>query len=178
MGWKRVPEEWALDPSEFSGQRRARFYADEDIEDEVVEVLRNRGANIVSARELGYLRKPDSFHVAYALKKRRFILTKNARHYMDDAVVPPNLTHGVVVLDVRAGDTDAMAGALARLLETVLRFGDWLQGCKVRLSPQGEEILFTDKTGKRRRARFRSARGWVEYWDDGSLNGVATGGRT
>lgn len=72
------PERWKelgpLSKDDLSAARRLRrikLYADEDIEEEVVETIRARGMNIVSARELGHRGKPDEFQLTYATKKKR-----------------------------------------------------------------------------------------------------------
>lgn len=40
-----------------------KIYADENIERSIVDGLRRRNIEIVSAREIGYLNKPDEFHL-------------------------------------------------------------------------------------------------------------------
>jgi hypothetical protein len=65
-------------------QKKAKFYADEDIEDGEVAILRECGVNITSARELRHRGTPDSFHAALAFKEKRFLLARNGRHYLND----------------------------------------------------------------------------------------------
>lgn len=79
-------------------QKKAKFYADGDIEDGAVAVLRECGVNITSARELGHRGKPDSFQAALALKEKRFLLTRNGRDYLNDRKFPLNRVHGIVVI--------------------------------------------------------------------------------
>ncbi len=43
-----------------------KIYADENVERSIVEGLRRRKIEVVSARELGYLSKPDEFHIYLA----------------------------------------------------------------------------------------------------------------
>ena len=45
-----------------------KIYADENIERSIVEGLRRRKIEVFSARELGYLGKPDEFHIKKHLK--------------------------------------------------------------------------------------------------------------
>ncbi len=52
--WKKLPDLSTQEESELRGLRKAKLYADEDIEEEVVELFRDNGVNIKSARELGH----------------------------------------------------------------------------------------------------------------------------
>ncbi len=52
-----------------------KIYADENIERSIVEGLRRRRIDVVSARELGYLRKPDEFHIKKASELKAVTLT-------------------------------------------------------------------------------------------------------
>ncbi len=89
--WRRLPVPKNKEVSAATtakDMRLARVYADEDIEDGAVEWLRARGVNMKSARELGHRGKPDSFHAALVFKQRRFLLTKNGKHFLDDQKLP------------------------------------------------------------------------------------------
>ncbi len=70
--WKELPASSKADIRSLRGMKRAKLYADEDIEEEIVELIRNRGVNIKSARELGHRGKPHSFHAALAFEQKRF----------------------------------------------------------------------------------------------------------
>lgn len=52
-----------------------KIYADENIERSIVEGLRRRKIEVFSARELGYLGKPDEFHIKKASEMKAVILT-------------------------------------------------------------------------------------------------------
>jgi hypothetical protein len=52
MPWQETPSLDKADLSSLRHLRRAKIYADEDIEDDVVIFLRESGVNIKSAREL------------------------------------------------------------------------------------------------------------------------------
>ncbi|MDP2754874.1 MAG: DUF5615 family PIN-like protein [Nitrospirota bacterium] len=52
-----------------------KIYADENIELSVVEGLRRRKIEVVSAKEPGYLGKPDEFHIKKAAEIKAVILT-------------------------------------------------------------------------------------------------------
>lgn len=52
-----------------------KIYADENIERSIIGGLRRRKIEVVSARELGYLGKPDEFHIKKASEIKAVILT-------------------------------------------------------------------------------------------------------
>lgn len=52
-----------------------KIYADENMERSIIEGLRRRKIEVVSARELGYLGKPDEFHIKKASEIKAVILT-------------------------------------------------------------------------------------------------------
>ena len=136
--WRLLEDPTKEDISEVRRLRKARLYADEDIEDWVIEALKERGVNIRSARELGHTGKPDSFHAAHAFKEKRFVLTKNAKHYFDDRKIPFNRTHGVLVLDADAEKIADVVAALRNLLDIVIPVGEVCIGAKIKIS--SEEI--------------------------------------
>lgn len=72
-----------------------KIYADENIERSIIEGLRRRRIRVVSARELGYLGKPDEFHIREALEMKAVILT----HDIDFLKMTNNLeiSHGGII---------------------------------------------------------------------------------
>lgn len=52
-----------------------KIYADENIERSIIEGLRRRGIEVISAIELGYAGKPDAFHIRKASEIKAVILT-------------------------------------------------------------------------------------------------------
>jgi predicted nuclease of predicted toxin-antitoxin system len=118
--WKKLLDLSKQDESELHGMRKAKLYADEDIEEKVVERFRDNGVNIKSARELGHRGKPDSFHAALAYKEKRFLLTKNAKHFMNDKIVPFQMVHGIIAIEGDMSDTQSYIKALVRSLVLIL----------------------------------------------------------
>jgi hypothetical protein len=145
--------------------KRANLYADEDIEDEVVSWLRTQGINIRSARELGHRGKPDSFHAAYAFKKKRFILTKNEKDYFDDRQFPPNRTYGVIVVQGDMRDPEAYFRSVWWTLALVPS-GELYVGMKIRLTPTEVTMRFIDTNGQRQVYRVTQDRGSYYEWVD------------
>lgn len=52
-----------------------KIYADENIEHSIIEGLRRRRIEVISAKEIGYLGKPDEFHIKKAFDMKAVILT-------------------------------------------------------------------------------------------------------
>jgi len=52
-----------------------KIYADENSERSIIEGLQRRKIEVVSARELGYIGKPDEFHIKKASEIKAIILT-------------------------------------------------------------------------------------------------------
>jgi Domain of unknown function (DUF5615) len=167
MGWAKL--ETGLPDGFPRPMQRAKLYADEDIEDEIVHALRSVGVNIKGARELrGHRGKPDEFHAAYAFRERRFLITKNGKHFMDDRRMPLNRTHGVIVLEGNLGSTDAYIESLQTLFHVIVPYGELYQRSKISLSRRELTIRYLDHRGQRRSDRFKISRGDVYVWEDDS----------
>ncbi|MBI4823185.1 MAG: DUF5615 family PIN-like protein [Nitrospirae bacterium] len=55
-----------------------KIYADENIESSIIEGLRRRRIEVISARELGFIGKPDEFHIRQASEIKTVILTHDS----------------------------------------------------------------------------------------------------
>ncbi len=55
-----------------------KIYADENIERPIIEGLRRRGIEVISAVDLGYAGNPDTFHLKKASEINAVILTRDA----------------------------------------------------------------------------------------------------
>jgi predicted nuclease of predicted toxin-antitoxin system len=55
-----------------------KIYADENIERSIIEGLRRRRIEVFSAIELGYIGKPDEFHIKKASEMKAVILTHDS----------------------------------------------------------------------------------------------------
>jgi len=65
-----------------------KIYADENIEKSIIEGLRRRKVEVISAKELGYAGKPDEFHIKKASELKAVILT----HDIDFLKMASNLS--------------------------------------------------------------------------------------
>lgn len=145
--WKKLPPLSKEELADLHGLRKIRLYADEDIEEEVVELFRDNGVNITSARELGHRGKPDSFQAARAFKDKRFLLTKNAKHYLDDRKVPFTRLHGVIVIEGDMSDTNSYLQSISRVFD-LIPYGQIYEGMKIRTSSKGSILRFINYAGK------------------------------
>lgn len=70
-----------------------RIYTDENIERSIVEGLRRRNIDVISAGELGYTGKPDEFHLRKAAEMGAVILT----HDSDFLIMAENFDHSGII---------------------------------------------------------------------------------
>ena len=144
-------------------------YADENIEDGAVEWLRARGVNMKSARELGHRGKPDSFHAALVFKQRRFLLTKNGKHFLDDQKLPFHRTYGVIALSTDFRDIKQYLKALASLFGIVVPFGGFYSKFKITVSADTFVLRRIAPKGRMHAARYRVDDKYAYEWvDDGA----------
>jgi predicted nuclease of predicted toxin-antitoxin system len=164
--WKRLADPNKEDEAFLRSVKKAKIYADEDIEEEAVEWIRSRGVNIKSARELGHRGKPDSFHAALAFKEKRFLLTKNEKDFFDNAAVPFHRTHGVIAIHGDMSNMLDYAIAIEHLLQLIVQYGEMFAGSKIRLKPNEMMVRGIDHTGRSYTQRFKFEKDgdyiWVE----------------
>ena len=114
--------------------RRARLYADEMVEDEAIEFLRNNKVNVQTARELGYAGRGDGFHVSYARRTKRFLFTKD-RDFLNDRRFPLNNIPGIIVMKADMTRVAEYATCLHLILGFVIPYGELRSGQKIEVTP-------------------------------------------
>jgi hypothetical protein len=110
--WVEVEDASAEMISAFRRSGRARLFADENIEEDAVRHLRHQRINVVTVRELGQSGKPDEDIAAYAFREKRFLLTKNGKHFLRDRDLPFHRVHGLIVVQGDMRDTWQYARSL------------------------------------------------------------------
>lgn len=151
--------------SHVRGRRRAKVYADENIEDFTVELLRALKVNIKSANQLrGHQGKDDEWHAAYALRKRRFLLTKNAKDFIDDRKLPWEKTFGVIAITGDYGNTDNYTDVLRHVVGMVVPIGEDFIGTKITVTPLEIAVKGRTRDGKVETMRFRFEGDRVFEW--------------
>lgn len=164
MPWRK------LSGGESLGQvRRARLYADEDIEDEVVAALRLAGVNVKYAREEGHRGRPDSFHAAEAFRQKRFLLTKNGRDFLPDSKLPWHRTFGVIAVDGDLGQgRDDYALTMHHLITMFVPFGERFEKMKIHLTAATALLHYIGHDGKIYVERYRFDGPDTYAWEDPS----------
>ena len=66
---------------------RARFYADENVDHDLITWLRGRKFHVQSAQALGYKGRDDRFHLQEAARPKCVLLTDD-RDYLDHSAFP------------------------------------------------------------------------------------------
>lgn len=161
--WRKLPVPTRETSSAFGREKRARLYADEDIEEDVVDWLRSKGVSVKSARELGHRGKPDSFHAALAARENRFLLTANAKHFLDDRLLPFHKTHGVIAFSSGFRDSIQFGKMVGRLF-TIIPYGDFYANTKITVSADGIVIRRISDSGRIVTSRYRLDRGYAYEW--------------
>ena len=96
----------------------ADFYADHNLDDSIVQVLRFLGYDVENARELGAERQPDEFHFKHAFRRKRILLTQD-KDYLDHERFPLSQTRGVFIFNIDTANTSEIARAL-EVVDTIL----------------------------------------------------------
>lgn len=155
--WQKLTPPSKDDDTVLRQSKRMKLYADEDIEEGVVEFFRGQGVNIKGARELGHRGKPDSFHAGFAFKQKRFLVTRNGKDFWDDRAVPMNRTHGIIIIDADPRNTMAYWATLSHIVSMV-PYADMFLGAKMKFSPSDLVVKGIDYKGRLTRIYFRSDR--------------------
>jgi hypothetical protein len=119
-----------------------------------------------SAKELGHAGKPDGFHAALAFRERRFLLTRNAKDYLDHRALPFNRTYGVIAVEADLADESACVACLAWIRNFIVPFGSEYVGGKFRLSATTTERHFIDSAGRLTLLRYERDANEVYGWID------------
>jgi hypothetical protein len=148
MPWIRLPKASSDEQTLLKILRKARLYADEDIEDEVVQAIKDRGVNISSVHERGEQGKPDEVHLATARREHRFLLTKD-KDFLDDRRFPlQRQGPGIIYLHGSFRAEDPYWGTVANLLIYIVPYSQIYEGAKIQLSEKHMTFRYIDYEGK------------------------------
>lgn len=122
---------------------KCKFYADENIEEYLIDYLRDRGYKVVSARELGFNGREDKFHLQQARKEKAVLLTKDD-DYLDDSMFPYSQLKDTAIIVFSTKDSSGSIDfgyALNNLLSEIGSSGNKnIYGLKLEL--KGPKIVF------------------------------------
>ena len=111
MGWQLLEYERPTKEELKGILGRASFYADHNLDESIVYVLRHQKYDVVTAREIGAEQQPDEYHFRWSAQKGRVLLTQD-KDFLDNGRFPLSQTHGVVVFNVNSASTSELARAL------------------------------------------------------------------
>jgi len=148
MPWIPLPKPPRLIQSYLKGLRKVRLYADEDIEAEVVEMIRDRGVNIASVHERKAHGKPDETHLATARREHRLLLTKD-KDFLDDVRFPLRWEGtGIIYLHGSFKAERQYLNTIANLLNYIIPYSQIYQGAKIQISEKSMTFRYVDYKGQ------------------------------
>ncbi len=122
---------------------KAKFYADENIEQFLIDFVRESGYTVESASELGFHPRDDAFHLQEAKRRKRILITRDL-DFLDHNRFPfQDLNDtAIIILHSELGTGDLKYGYM--LVSLFSEIGDSgnanLHGLKIEL--QGPSIRF------------------------------------
>jgi len=125
-------------------RKKAKFYADENIEEELIGLLKNIGWNIESYKDYSLAGQPDENQFSKAQQLKRMLITKDP-DFWDNKKFPIYKHPGVIILECK---NDQRLGASLRFIsDVILPFAEIWNNSKVRI--RGEEIAVFSKDADR-----------------------------
>ncbi len=143
---------------------KSKFYADENFPAQAIEILRERGFDVLTAHDANKQGHPDENHVAEARRRRRVLITCD-RDYLNDRIYPLIHCPTIIVFDFGSRTTDEIISAF-QCLNYVAAFPQlYDKWCKIKAGRDEwiEKIRFQD--GSTSRTRLRFFRGRIQVWE-------------
>jgi hypothetical protein len=148
MPWTRLPKPSSDINAFLNSLRKVRLYADEGVEEEVVQAIRDRGVNIFSVRERGEQGKPDEVHLATARRESRFLLTKD-KDFLDDRRFPlQKHGPGIIYLHGSFRAEEPYWETIANLLIYIVPYSQIYEAIKIQLSAKHMTFRYITYEGK------------------------------
>ena len=145
-------------------QSKNKFYAEESVPASIVKFLRGKRLDVKTACELGMLRRGDQEHAAFALMKKRVLITCD-NDFLDNRKFNLIMTPVIVVVDPRNQSRRDME-IVYRILVPIIRFPriyDKWSRLEVHLNGQWVETGRA-LNGESWRERHRYFRGEHQVW--------------
>jgi len=168
MAWKPIGDPPADTKVDAIWPSRTRFLFDENVDDVIIELFRDRGMNVHRA-ERGI---SDEKVFQQARLERRMLLTHD-EDFWDDRRFPLQQSPGVLILAV-PGNSEALGMMLGAVADVFWKNAELWRAQKIRLSTTGdaEELYVQNKlrahdSGRVEVTRFRlSSRHPPEVWEE------------
>ncbi|MGA2367297.1 MAG: DUF5615 family PIN-like protein [Dehalococcoidia bacterium] len=147
-------------------RKEAKFYADEDIEPIIVELLHDLGFKVQTAGEAGLIGHDDSDHIAHAFRYDRILLTRD-KDYLDNQKHPHHRNPGIIVLDIEPITREGLTNVLFLLKIAVRPYREIWRESKILISRDGYITVWEKdhEAGKRQKSRFRlGPHGSIQEW--------------
>jgi Domain of unknown function (DUF5615) len=128
---------------------KCRFYADENIEPQLVELLRDEGFRVDTAAQLGFAPRDDKFHLQEAKRRKALLLTRD-NDFLDHQRFPFSVLNDTGIIFVRTAPgapADTFRASLAALVDLGYSGNHNLHGTKVEIA--GPILTFHARIGGR-----------------------------
>lgn len=142
---------------------KARFYADENFPIRAVDLLREMGAEVLTAQQVGLCGHPDENQISFALRNKLVFVTCD-RDFLDEKRFPLIHCPAIFVFDFGSGSSGEIMQAF-RCLHSVFRtpqFYDKWWKIDARRRDWNERVRYLDGTTSRGRFRIHSGR--LQQW--------------
>jgi predicted nuclease of predicted toxin-antitoxin system len=159
-------EEAELEAYVRSKKRKLRFYIDADVPRQAVEILRERGLNILTAAEVRRKHDPDENHLAKAQRENRILITCD-RDYLNERKFPLNQCPVlIVVCDFGTRTEEQILDTFQCLAWVEAAPGFFDKWVKIDANPSEwrEKVRFQE--GYVRHYRHRLHQGRLQVWVD------------
>lgn len=130
---------------------RARFYADENISQYLIDHIRSKGLRVISAKEEGLSPRDDVFHIEEARRRKCILLTRDS-DFLDHRKFPFQKLKDTAIVILRTenkrNDRLNFGYMLLCLFDEIGASGNRnLQGLKIEI--KGPKIIFHARVGGR-----------------------------
>jgi hypothetical protein len=152
-----------VEPHALQRKPRPRFYADGTFPTQAISLLRERGFDVLAAREGGEGSSSSQDALAFARRFARILVTCD-EGYLDEHSCPTTNTPTVMVFGFGTGGTDEILSAFQCLdyMATFPRFYD--KWCKIHAKPGEWTEHVSPRYGAASSRRFRWQAGRLQTW--------------
>jgi predicted nuclease of predicted toxin-antitoxin system len=169
MPWKRLEFDRLTRDELKRIIRQARFYADHNVDEVLISMLRQLGYDVEKASEVGFEHAIDHAQFKRAFDSGRILLTID-KDFLDDERFPFSQTRGVVVLNIDTSSPKEIARALEVLhfilgpIAPVLTERKIIVNSDYTLSITAREAMFPGWTTHKNRYRVDAQFAYI--WED------------